>query len=47
MSQEKKCEVDIKAFIEGKYNVEFPMFSKIDVNGPNTHEVFKYIKSNS
>lgn len=40
MSQEKKCEVDIKSFIEGKYNVEFPMFSKIEVNGPEAHPIF-------
>jgi len=22
------------------------MFSKVDVNGPNTHEIYKYLKSN-
>ena len=28
------------------YGVSFPMFDKIDVNGDNTHPVFKYLKSN-
>ncbi|MCB1051724.1 MAG: glutathione peroxidase [Acidobacteria bacterium] len=26
------------------YGVSFPMFAKIEVNGPNTHPVFKYLK---
>src|SRR5690554_5000546 len=26
------------------YGVTFPMFSKIDVNGDNTHEIYKYLK---
>lgn len=27
------------------YGVTFPMFSKVDVNGPNTHQVFDFVKS--
>lgn len=27
------------------YGVTFPMFSKIDVNGDNTHPIFKYLKN--
>ncbi|QCR24264.1 glutathione peroxidase [Pontibacter sp. SGAir0037] len=27
------------------YGVSFPMFDKIDVNGDNTHPVFKYLKA--
>lgn len=27
------------------YGVSFPMFDKVDVNGSNTHPVFKYLKS--
>jgi glutathione peroxidase len=27
------------------YGVTFPMFSKIDVNGTNAHEIFKYLKN--
>jgi len=28
-----------------KYGVTFPMFEKIDVNGPNTHPLYKYLKA--
>lgn len=38
---------DEKSISEGcliNYGVTFPMFSKIDVNGENTHPVFKYLK---
>jgi len=27
------------------YGVSFPMFSKIDVNGPDAHPVYKYLKN--
>mmetsp|Transcript_25514 Transcript_25514/g.35779 ORF Transcript_25514/g.35779 Transcript_25514/m.35779 type:complete len:96 (-) Transcript_25514:35-322(-) len=47
MSQEKKCELDIKAFVRGEYNVEFPMMAKINVNGKETHPVYKYLRRNS
>eukprot|EP00922_Rhytidocystis_sp_ex-Travisia-forbesii_P059661 GHVS01088459.1.p1 GENE.GHVS01088459.1~~GHVS01088459.1.p1 ORF type:complete len:154 (+),score=37.00 GHVS01088459.1:152-613(+) len=30
-----------------KYNVEFDMFEKIDVNGCNTHPVYQYLKYHS
>lgn len=29
------------------YKIEFPIFSDVKVNGPETHEVFKYLKYNS
>ena len=29
------------------YNGEFPLFEKTEVNGPNSNEVFKYIRINS
>lgn len=34
----------IKGFCELNYGVTFPLFEKIDVNGPNTHPVFQYLK---
>lgn len=43
-NQEPGTNEDIKEFIKG-YNVEFDMFDKIDVNGDNTHPVFKYLKA--
>ena len=39
---------DEKSIAEGcllNYGVTFPMFSKIDVNGPDAHPLYKYLKS--
>lgn len=47
LSQEPGSNEEIYAFCTTKYNVTFPMFSKIDVNGPNTHELYSYLKSNA
>ena len=30
-----------------KYGVTFPIFDKIEVNGTDTHEVYKYLRTNS
>ena len=38
---------DDKSIAEGcliNYGVSFPMFSKIEVNGDNTHPLYKYLK---
>lgn len=35
---------DIEKVCRVNYGVTFPMFAKIDVNGDNTHPVFKYLK---
>src|SRR5262249_19567564 len=43
--QEPGDEAEIKHFCSLKYDVTFPLFAKIDVNGPNTHPLFKYLKS--
>ena len=39
---------DEKSISEGcllNYGVTFPMFSKIEVNGENTHPIYKFLKS--
>lgn len=39
---------DEKSISEGcliNYGVSFPMFSKIDVNGENTHPIYQYLKN--
>ena len=39
---------DEKSIADGcviNYGVTFPMFSKIDVNGENTHSIYKYLKN--
>ena len=43
--QEPLDEIGILEFCQETYNVEFPMFSKIDVNGDNAHPLYKYLTS--
>ncbi len=47
MNQELATESDIKNFVNDKFKVEFPMFSKIELNGPNSHPVYIYLKYNT
>ncbi len=42
--QEPGDEAAIKKFCQTKYNITFPMFAKIDVNGPNTHALYQFLK---
>ena len=44
MNQEPGTESEIKKFCELNYGVTFPLFSKIDVNGENTHPLYKELK---
>jgi glutathione peroxidase len=41
--QEPGDEHDIKDFCERTYEVSFPMFSKIDVNGSKAHPLYKHL----
>ena len=36
---------DIKKFCDHNYGISFKISEKVDVNGPNAHPVFKYLKS--
>jgi glutathione peroxidase len=42
--QEPGDEAEIRSFCSTTYDVTFPMFAKVDVNGPNAHPVFRYLK---
>ena len=44
MNQEPEIESDIKQFCENVYHITFPLFKKINVNGPDTHPLYKYLK---
>ncbi len=44
MNQEPEDEKQIKQFCSLTYDVTFPMFSKIEVNGENTHALYKFLK---
>jgi glutathione peroxidase len=43
--QEPGDEEEIKTFCSLNYEVTFPMFSKIDVNGEQTHPLYEYLKN--
>ncbi len=36
---------EIARFCKLNYDVTFPMFAKVDVNGPNAHPLFAWLKS--
>jgi glutathione peroxidase len=42
--QEPGDEAEIRNFCSLTYDVPFPMFAKIDVNGPNAHPLYRYLK---
>jgi len=44
LSQEPGTEEEIKNFCTSSFGVEFDMFSKIDVNGDNTHPLYVLLK---
>ena len=43
--QEPGNETEIKNFCSLNYDVKFPLFAKVEVNGANTHPLYKYLKS--
>lgn len=46
-SQEPLNEKEIENFCRIDYGVTFPMFAKIDVNGANSHPLYRYLKQNA
>ena len=44
-AQEPGDAKQIEAFCETKYDVTFPMFAKIDVNGFRAHPLYQYLKN--
>ena len=43
-AQEPGSESEIGAFCHENYRVTFPLFAKIDVNGPNAHPLYRFLK---
>jgi glutathione peroxidase len=41
--QEPGTEQDIRKFCETRFGVTFPMFAKIDVNGPGRHPLYAFL----
>lgn len=44
LGQEPDDEAAIDNFVCSAFHITFPMFSKVDVNGANTHPLFQYLK---
>ena len=42
--QEPGSAEEIKSFCENNYDISFPLFEKIEVNGENTHPLYKFLK---
>lgn len=43
--QEKGSDKEIKQFCDLRFNIKFPLFGKIEVNGDNAHPLFDFLKS--
>ena len=42
-AQEPGSEEEIQRFCSSRFGVEFPMFSKIEVNGPERHPLYQFL----
>ena len=45
--QEPGTNSEIKDFATNRYGVTFPLFSKVNVNGPDADPIFDYLKKAS
>ena len=45
LGQEPGTSEEIQAFCTNKFDVSFPLFEKIEVNGAEAHALYKYLKS--
>ena len=45
--QEPGDEAKIREFCDLQFNISFPLFKKVEVNGNDTHPVFQYLKSSA
>ena len=43
-AQEPGSAAEIASFCERNYGVSFPLFAKIEVNGPNAHPLYEFLK---
>jgi glutathione peroxidase len=43
-AQEPGSEAEIGSFCEHNFGVRFPLFAKIDVNGPQAHPLYSFLK---
>ena len=45
-NQEKKADNEVKEFCDVNFNIDFPMTTITEVNGENSHEIFKWAEKN-
>ncbi len=45
-NQEKKADTEVKEFCDVNFNIDFPMTTITEVNGENSHEIFKWAEKN-
>jgi len=45
MGQEPASDAEILGFCSTRYQVSFPMFSKVDVNGSSAHGLYRFLKT--
>jgi glutathione peroxidase len=43
--QEPGTDAEIQQFCSGTYDITFPVFSKIEVNGPRAHPLYSYLRA--
>jgi glutathione peroxidase len=43
-AQEPGTEAEIGAFCEKNFGITFPLFAKVDVNGPHAHPIYRFLK---
>jgi glutathione peroxidase len=46
-NQEPGTTEEIKTFCTNVYGITFPISQKVEVNGPNAHPIYNYLKENS
>ena len=44
--QEPDSNAGIKEFASKQYGTTFPLFTKVEVNGPDAHPIFKFLNEN-
>ena len=47
LSQEPGSDADIATFCSTTFDVTFPLFKKVDVNGDNAHPVYRFLKASA
>ncbi len=45
--QEPGSDAEIQSFCQLNYDVTFPVFSKVEVNGPDTHPLYQHLKKSA